>query len=149
MPAPRAHGPRLLAATILIGLVGSACGAGSQADLAVQIYDGLVAAHTTLAKTSDRGEPCNALGDIRARLYGDAKDLQAPALWMPLRRADESLLAVCGQAFLLALPGAADDATASARTRWTEGIRRGIEDSCQHLGEASRVLKRPPPAACR
>jgi hypothetical protein len=110
----------------------------------VDLLDRLASARAMLAEQSaPADEPCNMVGDVQNRLYGEPGLVEVQPAWSALRDAASALHAVCGQSTMLAQPSNDSLALREARARWQLGIQREMGVACDHLREAAAALGRP------
>ena len=89
----------------------------------VRLFDQLVEAHVALSEQPPRIEPtCADVSEVGSRLSGEPGLTEVRDVWPALRMASDALLAVCGQATLLALPFDSTPAMLQARERWQTGL---------------------------
>src|SRR4051812_47709119 len=108
-------------------------------------FDSLVSARVALSQTRPDLDVCDAVTEVDSRLQGEPGLTEVTPAWPRLREATDALLAVCGQAVLLAQPFDANSATLAARERWQRGLTQELASACTALEGAARVLEKPQP----
>ena len=109
----------------------------------VRLFDQLVEAHVALSEQPPRLEPtCADVSEVGSRLSGEPGLTEVRDVWPALRMASDALLAVCGQATLLALPFDSTPAMLQGRERWQTGLEHELRGACDHLQVAAAALQR-------
>jgi hypothetical protein len=125
--------------------VGTACLPDAQRVQLDRLFDELVQARVALAQPTPDLAVCDAVTAVDTRLQGEPGLVDIKPAWPRLREATDALLAVCGQAQLLALPFDSTSATLAGRERWQAGVQRELETACTALQAAARALEKSQP----
>jgi hypothetical protein len=129
--------------TLVTGVVCAGCLADPRRAQSARLFDQLVAAYGALGKEPPSLEDgCADVSFVGTRLSGEPGLVELRDAWPPLRRATDSLLAVCGQAALLAQPYAPTQAMLEARERWRIGADHELRKACEELARAASALDR-------
>ena len=129
-------------------LLMAACLPDAQRLQMARLLDQLVEARSALSEEPPVAleSTCAVVSEVGSRLAGEPGLVDVRPAWPALRRATDSLSAVCGRSVLLQQPFEPTAAMVQARKRWQEGIAADLASACRRLQEAAAGLNKPPPS---
>jgi hypothetical protein len=91
---------------------------------------------------------CNPAGEVRGKLWSELRVGELPGSHQLLEQANESILAACGQLWLMYFPSRPSVVVDQAHARWLAGYQQEVKRSCELLIQIAPGFGRPQPT-CR